>query len=272
MPTAVEETAAQLQLRVVCPVVATAKDEGLFDASFATLLLRIRALHQSAATPYIRQLHNNIMDETTTKPNERDAALGQILVMQGAYLSAPFPKDTRASEFGNPNLPCLLRPIPHEEATAREKLRVICPVVASIKELGLCAETTFAVLLMRSLQLISSQHHSRVFNLNRRVMDESIADNQRDQALGELLVTHGGYFSRNLVPAATKNAIYCRWKGLCELNCTARPADMQIPLLLSRGGVTYHSNFEEQRNVRLDARRERVAELLGLQVLPSSSP
>jgi hypothetical protein len=263
MPVAVEEAKAQRQLRSVCPVVATAKDEGLCDASFATLLIRVNALHQSTATPAIRQLHRMIMDENTIKQHERDAALGQILVLQGAYFSAPFPipKETRPLE-GSTRPLCPSHPLSHEEAIAREKLRVSCPVVVTIKELGLCEETTFVTLLMRSLQLISSQHHSKKFNLCRRVMDEGNADKQRDQALGELLVTHGGYFSRNLFPSDMQNAIYCRWKEMCEVNRTVPSVDMQMQLHLNRGAVPPGAFFEEQQNMRLGSRRERTLELL----------
>jgi hypothetical protein len=226
MHAAVEEAAAHRRLRTVCPVVATAKDEGLCDASFATLLIRVSALHQSTVTFAIRELHRKIMDESAPNLTERDAALGQILVMQGAYLSAPFPLP---AEFTNSTVPCPLRSISTEEAILRQKLRKSCPVVAAIKELGLCEETTYALLVTRSKKLMSSQHHSQEFNLCIRVMDEGIADKQRDQALGELLLKHGGYFSLALFRSNMLNAIYYRWKDeKCKLKCTAPSERMQL--------------------------------------------
>jgi hypothetical protein len=180
-----------------------------------------------------------IMDESTL-PNRRDAAIGEILILQGAYFSAPFPRTP--AEFTDSNIPRPLRfKASHEEAVARQKLRVRCPVMATIKELGLCDETTYALLLMRSSQLILSQHHSKEFNLCRRVMDEGIADKQRDQVLGELLVMHGGYFSHMGATFHMQKAIYCRWKDedKCEC-CTVPSIDMQMQLLLhpKRGWCT----------------------------------
>jgi hypothetical protein len=159
IPVALEDAAAQQQLKNVSPVVATAKEQSLFDASFATLLIRATALPEHPA-PAVRKLHNMIMDDKK-RFNEKDTALGELLVFHRAYFLAPFLPSYKTQNL-NSTLPHPRRSMSHEEARARENLRACCPVVSIIKEAGLDEETTFETLLLRSRQLIASQHPSTI--------------------------------------------------------------------------------------------------------------
>jgi hypothetical protein len=237
VPTPMEESIASKLLRIECPVVATMKDVGLLcDTSFATLLIRATELIRSQHSGRKFDLQQIIMDERSAE-EQKDTAMGELLVTQGGYLTLN--AATKFTSAGSPNtvFPVLRRKMTavfaeEPDASAKLKLRAECPVVATMKEAGLC-DTSFATLLVRTKHLIQSQQHNRAFNLHRRIIDERSTRAMKDTALGELLVTHGGYFS--LADFKGSPRAWCQWKGQF---LPGAPSPLLAPMQLQVGWRT----------------------------------
>jgi hypothetical protein len=190
------------------------KDVGLLvDTSFATLLIRAAELIRSQNPSRKFDLQKIIMDDLSTVA-QKDKAMGELFVTQGGYLTLQNAADFTSEGALNTGFPCMSLPsdipVSSEEPAASKQLQRVCPVVATMKEAGLC-DTSFATLLSRSKRLIESQHRSRAFNLHMKIVGERSTSTTKDAALTQLLVTHGGYFSLPLFYG--NQTSWHAWKG-----------------------------------------------------------
>jgi hypothetical protein len=235
VPKQMGESIASKLLQMVCPVVATMKDVGLLcDTLFVTLLIRASALIQSQHPIRKFELHKIIMDERSSDA-QQDTAIGKLLVTQGGYLTLQ-----DAAEFTSDGLQKTVFPVHQsdmlvsdEEQDASRQLRAVCPVVATMKEAGLC-DTSYAKLLIRTKQLIKSQHHNRAFNLYRRIIDEKSTSATKEAALRVFLVTQGGYFSSP--EFGCNQRAWLRWKEQFPPGASPSPAPMQLQIRSRTGG------------------------------------
>jgi hypothetical protein len=130
-----------------------------------------------------------------TPAEEKDNALGELLVVYGGYFGLADLRIIRRLDHADKA--CYFPVDRWSSFTAEsgsQQLRHVSPAVATMKDAGLC-NASYAALLNSVDALIKAQHLDKKFNLHQRVANEKSSVQERDLALRTLFLLHGSYLS-----------------------------------------------------------------------------